>query len=183
MKSEGIETSLFLVLEDVLFYTHLQVWFCREEFLYWHGSKDFFISKSNPNFYSVFRQMACIDMIFSKSIAVKSFSFFRRIVNRTTPTCSVYTQRAKRTLSTKWRRKVCRSLFPLINFHFYHIVFLYPMDITYYINSNYYTVYFYATHNVKNVTWRNVQPLFDCDVTNKRQFYIVCSQSYSYATL
>jgi hypothetical protein len=54
---------------------------------------------------------------------------------------------------------------------------LYPVDITHYINFNYYTVYFYATHNVKHVTWRPVLPRVDCDVTNKRQFYVVCLQS------
>jgi hypothetical protein len=51
---------------------------------------------------------------------------------------------------------------------------LYPVDITHNIKFNYYTVYFYATHNVKNVTWRSLLPRVDCDVTNKRQFYVVC---------
>jgi hypothetical protein len=40
---------------------------------------------------------------------------------------------------------------------------LYPVDITHYIIFNYYTGYFYATNNVKNVTWRPVLPCVDCD--------------------
>jgi hypothetical protein len=53
---------------------------------------------------------------------------------------------------------------------------LYPVDITHNINFNYYTVYFYATHNVKNVTWRSLLLRVDCDITNKRQLYVVCLQ-------
>jgi hypothetical protein len=55
-------------------------------------------------------------------------------------------------------------------------VILYSVDITYYMNFNYYIVYFYATHNVKNITWHPVLPRVDCDVTNKRQFHVVCLQ-------
>jgi hypothetical protein len=49
---------------------------------------------------------------------------------------------------------------------------LYPVNIKHYINSNYYTEYFYATHNIRNVTSRPILSHFDCDVTKNRQFYV-----------
>jgi hypothetical protein len=53
-----------------------------------------------------------------------------------------------------------------VNFQFITYLLLYPVDITHNINFNYYTVYFYATYNVKNVTWRSLLAGVDCDVTN-----------------
>jgi hypothetical protein len=58
-------------------------------------------------------------------------------------------------------------------FIFYH---LYPVDITHYINSNYCTEYFYATHNVKNVIWRPVL-IVTSQATTILRTHVVCLQN------
>jgi hypothetical protein len=49
---------------------------------------------------------------------------------------------------------------------------VYPVDISHYINFNYYTQYFSTTHNIKNVTWRPVPTRVNCDVTNANCMYM-----------